>query len=493
MNLKKCYMKKILLMMFAVSLMFAYSCRRPSEPLTFAFKNANVTENSVDITVTPSDLDRDYFLGILSATEADEKDDAQIIAEVADIDAFKKCKGEQSCGLEGLQPETTYVVMAFACDETEKVERYLMTTLASQESEPENPDQPEQPEQPENPEQPEQPVEPEDPEPVLELVADKTEIFNDGVDKVVFTVLSDGNTLSDGYQLLNVESNTPLSNNSFSTTEVGVYTFVAKLDNVISNEVEVNVVLYEEPKPVVRLVPDKNVIKTNGNDKVTFRVWVDDNIKTSESVIYNVTDGVELEGDTFTTDKLGTYVFNATYEGITTEDVTITVVEGRLYSPGDLYEENGVVGVVYYVENGGVNGLIMSMDEAYLQWSTVCEWANCISQRGEWNTEDMLKLGADKYPAAKWCVEHGDGWYMPSSRELQLMWDAVSNGTHEWDKDYVKLYNDKLDDPISEDYYWSSSETSEDMAEVIAFMGNSVVCLDPIKTSKFSVRAVYKF
>ena len=118
---------------------------------------------------------------------------------------------------------------------------------------------------------------------------------------------------------------------------------------------------------------------------------------------------------------------------------------------------------------------------------------NCVTNRGDWHTEDMLKLGADKYPAAKWCADHGEGWYFPSSHEMQLMWDAVSDGKHVFDGDFVKLYNDKLDDPIVEDYYWSSNETSENMAEVIAFMGNSVICLDPIKDKSFYVRAVHKF
>ena len=79
------------------------------------------------------------------------------------------------------------------------------------------------------------------------------------------------------------------------------------------------------------------------------------------------------------------------------------------------------------------------MDETDLPWSTENVWANCVSRRGQWNTEDMLKLGADKYPAAKWCVEHGEGWYMPSSYEMGLMWTAVSNGTHAFDKIDINL------------------------------------------------------
>ncbi|MBR5214848.1 MAG: hypothetical protein IKV80_01350 [Bacteroidales bacterium] len=211
-------------------------------------------------------------------------------------------------------------------------------------------------------------------------------------------------------------------------------------------------------------------------------------------MIYNITEGKNLEANVFVSETAGFYVFTATYNCFTSEEVKIQVKEARAYAPGDFYNENGVKGVVFHLlDEEGTSGYIMSMDEAYLEWSTEYVWANCTSGRGEWNTEDMLKLGADKYPAAKWCVEHGNGWYMPSSKELNFMWNAVSNGKHVFDEEFIKLYNDKLDDPISMDYYWSSNETSEDMAEVVAFIDQSVVCLNPVKTSCFNVRAIYKF
>ena len=82
---------------------------------------------------------------------------------------------------------------------------------------------------------------------------------------------------------------------------------------------------------------------------------------------------------------------------------------------------------------------------------------------------------------------------MPSSEELHLMWSAVSGGTYVFDEAKVALFNDKLDDPLEQDFYWSSNETNDEMAEVVAFMDDSVVCLDPLKSKPFCVRAVYKF
>ena len=76
---------------------------------------------------------------------------------------------------------------------------------------------------------------------------------------------------------------------------------------------------------------------------------------------------------------------------------------------------------------------------------------------------------------------------------MGLMWTAVSNGTHAFDHEYAKLYNDKLIDPIKEDYYWTSNETTEEMAEVAVFIDQSIVCLNPIKSASYYVRAIYEF
>ena len=333
-----------------------------------------------------------------------------------------------------------------------------------------------------------------DEEVVLELSVNKTSIFADGEDAAVFTVKADGNVLSENYQVFNVADNSLVENGSFVTTEAGSYTFVALYNEVYSNEVTIVAEAVETPDPVVELVADKTAIKNDGVDKVTFTVLVDGEDRTEESVILNVTFGEEeYDGTTFSSENIGDYAFKARWNDFDSESVMINVYEPQVYAPGDLYDVNGVKGVVFYVEEDGKSGMIMSMDQEYLQWSTEYVWANCLSNKGEWNTEDMLKLGADKYPAAKWCVEHGEGWYMPSSYEMNLMWKAVSDGKLDFDPEFVKLYNDKLEDPIIEDYYWSSSEISEDMAEVVVFIDDSVVCLEPKKDRFFHVRAVRKF
>ena len=326
----------------------------------------------------------------------------------------------------------------------------------------------------------------------ITLKVDKNNIIANGKDIAKFTLKVNDTELTDGFQLVNVSGNYEMDQKSFSTTIAGEYSFVATYDGLVSNVVQV---IAEEDKPAsVELVASKTSIKNNGTDKVTFTVLVNGIDKTSSATIYNATSNQYVSGNTFTSKNTGDYVFYATYNEVNSNNVTVNVKAARSYKPGDLYDEDGVKGVVYHLLNEeGTSGYIMSMDEAFLQWSTENVWVNCTTSRGDWNTEDMLKKGEDKYPAAKWCVEHGTGWYMPSAKELGYMWDAVSNGTHVFDNEYVKLYNNKLTDPIAEDYYWSSNETAEDLGEVVAFMDNSVVCLDPQKSSRFAVRAIYKF
>lgn len=170
----------------------------------------------------------------------------------------------------------------------------------------------------------------------------------------------------------------------------------------------------------------------------------------------------------------------------------------KTYNVGDVYNENGVRGVVYATNvtmSGKTWNYIMSMDQAYLPWATENTNNNCIGQNGLYNSQDMLRFALDpaNYPAVQWCFGHGNGWFLPSSYELNLMWDAVSGGTHDFNNETVAKFNAKLDDDIEEDFYWSSNEISIDQAEMVAFMYDSVICLESKKASNGSVRAVYKF
>ena len=77
------------------------------------------------------------------------------------------------------------------------------------------------------------------------------------------------------------------------------------------------------------------------------------------------------------------------------------------------------------------------------------------------------------------------------------MWDAITAGARDFDAPAVAEWNKNITDnggmPFMETYYWSSNETAEDLIEVVAFMNDSIVCLDPTKSSYYTARAVYRF
>lgn len=340
------------------------------------------------------------------------------------------------------------------------------------------------------------------PEVKIELSSDKVTIVADGSDVANFTVEVDGVETNEGCKIVHTSNYAELETFSFSTTTPGSYTFVALYGNAPSNEVTIVATpVGEEPQVDVELSADISEIVADGESCATFTVKVDGVDVESGYTIQNIESGEMLSEPKFVTEVAGTYTFKALFGDYESNIVTITAKEvgeepeptpGGKYKPGDLYDVDGVKGVVFYVDESGESGLIMSMDQALLAWSTENVWVGCVS-RGEINTEDMLKHGEDKYPAAKWCVDHGEGWYMPNSDEMRKMWSAVSNGKHVFDAEFIKLYNDKLDDPILEDYYWSSNEIDEDYAELVVFIDESVVCLESFKYKQFYVRAVHRF
>lgn len=93
----------------------------------------------------------------------------------------------------------------------------------------------------------------------LVIVADKTTIYDNGVDCATITAYCDGITLTEGFQLYVGEN--PIEGNSFSSTEQGTFTIWANYGTLISNEISVNVI--KTPPPAPAAPEDKNPSNTN--------------------------------------------------------------------------------------------------------------------------------------------------------------------------------------------------------------------------------------
>ena len=353
-------------------------------------------------------------------------------------------------------------------------------------------------------------------EKIITLEADKSEIIADNTETVTFTVKVDGEEVIDGYEIINLNYNAALEGNTFTSDVAGEFKFQAKYDGRWpSNEVTITVNNVPVPEhKELKITASPNRIKADGVEEAVFTVKYGDEDVTADAEIYNTATQEVIESKKFSSTTVGSYYFRARYDGQTTGvSANVEVYDPALagkYEIGTIYEVNGTKGVIYAIKtdkNGDTWCYLHSMDEADLQWSTENVWCNCGSDKGSWNTYDPFDERYSKadggprdinnYPAFAWCMNHGDDWFLPSSTELHWLWDAITAGARDFDAPAVAEWNKNITDnggmPFMETYYWSSNETAEDLIEVVAFMNDSIVCLDPTKSSYYTARAVYRF
>lgn len=137
----------------------------------------------------------------------------------------------------------------------------------------------------------------------------------------------------------------------------------------------------------------------------------------------------------------------------------------RTWKVGDYYNVDGKEGVVFWVDETGKHGKIVSMDQTEKQWCTDDEYLKELTgvtsdeYDGMKNLQSIQQISdwRNKYPAFAWCAGHGDGWYLPAIKELELLLlneevhDAVNNQIAR--KGKAKLFS-------KGEYwvYWSSTE-----------------------------------
>ena len=353
-------------------------------------------------------------------------------------------------------------------------------------------------------------------EKIITLEADKSEIIADNTEAVTFTVKVDGEVVTDNYYITNLNYNSKVENNTFTSDVVGEFKFQAMYEGKwLSNEltIAVNTVPVPEQK-VLKITATPSRIKADGVEEAIFTVMYGEDNVTADAEIFNTATQEIIHSKKFFSTTVGSFNFRARYNGETTgTSAVVEVYDPALagkYDLGTILDINGTKGVVYAIKtdkNGNTWCYLHSMDEADLQWSTENVWCNCGSDKGSWNTYDPFDERYSKadggprdinnYPAFAWCMNHGDDWFLPSSTELHWLWDAITAGARDFDAPAVAEWNKIITDnggmPFTETYYWSSNETAEDLIEVVAFMSDSIVCLDPKKDNYYTTRAVYRF
>lgn len=184
---------------------------------------------------------------------------------------------------------------------------------------------------------------------------------------------------------------------------------------------------------------------------------------------------------------------------------------GMIYEVGDIYDVNGVQGIIFQVDESGLHGLIFSADQGKCLWGTNASvhedvLAAVSVDDGMLNFEAVKALDNDlsEHPAMKWCndknVDGITGWYLPAKNEL----DALRN-LFQADKSFL---NDRIMgsgfagaeiiplNPWEDAKLWSSTRY-ENMGEygwlsAIDFASRSGVSL-ATKGKDLLVRAIHKF
>lgn len=178
-------------------------------------------------------------------------------------------------------------------------------------------------------------------------------------------------------------------------------------------------------------------------------------------------------------------------------------VEVTTYKIGDYYNEGLAKGVVIAVDEAGTSGMIMSLDETELVWST--EYAiitgamEVTMEDGHVNCEAIKSNIVDwakKYPAIAWCSKKNPGslssWYLPAGHELDRLWTVTHENQSLFNEVLVANGGSVLSFGAS-DFYWSSTDAGPAIAYAYSFETGEIDYYACDKYLKHRVRCVRKF
>lgn len=182
----------------------------------------------------------------------------------------------------------------------------------------------------------------------------------------------------------------------------------------------------------------------------------------------------------------------------------------RRYEVGDLYDRDGVKGVVCIVSDEGTHGLVISLEQIYLTWSEFRKPdLRTVGAENRTDGEENMRtveayiaangLSWDDFPAFKWCRERGEGWYLPSIDELLTIGHNYNGGSRMKNNRQARnKFNDALKDAGGKRmdrmvYYFSSTEMDEKNAYTSHASLEPPYVVEIPKYNKFLVRAVHKF
>ena len=181
------------------------------------------------------------------------------------------------------------------------------------------------------------------------------------------------------------------------------------------------------------------------------------------------------------------------------------------YSIGDFYDKDGIKGIVALIYDNGEHGVVISLEEACLPWSTLhrkktkATGANSRHD-GEANMRAIEQyiaennLSWEDFPAFKWCRERGKGWYLPSINEIWSAGTMYMGGTRTAsNRKFRKRYNENMEAaggiPLSNIMiYHSSTEDKDARYSYYSHMNSEPPYTNSgYKADELFVRAFHKF
>ena len=142
------------------------------------------------------------------------------------------------------------------------------------------------------------------------------------------------------------------------------------------------------------------------------------------------------------------------------------VSTAKTYKVGDYYNDGKKEGVVFWVDETGQHGKIVSLTQSSpLQWSS-----DKYEQKRLIDADDngdgaknmaVVKQIPDwqsKYPAFKWCADLGDGWYLPAIEELKIF--TLDKTVHDAVNQTLETKGEKLANMGEYRLYLSSTEAN---------------------------------
>lgn len=121
----------------------------------------------------------------------------------------------------------------------------------------------------------------------------------------------------------------------------------------------------------------------------------------------------------------------------------------KTYKVGDIYDENGLKGVVISVDDTGEHGLIMHPQGFSGRWckndverETEAFDENDGAKNMEIIENYIKETGKswELFPLFEWCRSLGDGWYIPANAELKALAMAINGGTMEYSEKAINQF-----------------------------------------------------